>query len=180
MALTRKFLKGMGLTDEQVDTIVEAHTETTEALKTDISKYKADADKLAEVQSELDALKADGWKEKHDSLKREFDGYKAEQTAKETNTKKEQAYRALLKEAGVDEKRIEAVMRVTKLEDIELDGDKIKDAAKVTEGVKTEWADFIGTGGGMRVDTGGQLGSGGDKGSGANGLMNSLIRGAVK
>lgn len=26
MALTRKLLRGMGLTDEQVDTIIEAHT----------------------------------------------------------------------------------------------------------------------------------------------------------
>ena len=27
MALTRKLMKGMGLTDEQVDTIIEAHTD---------------------------------------------------------------------------------------------------------------------------------------------------------
>ena len=33
MALTRKLLKGMGLTDEQVDTIIEAHTDTVDGLK---------------------------------------------------------------------------------------------------------------------------------------------------
>ena len=33
MAVTRKFLKGMGLTDEQVDTIIEAHSETVDGLK---------------------------------------------------------------------------------------------------------------------------------------------------
>ena len=43
MALTRKLLKGMGLTDEQVDTIIEAHTDTVDGLKADVSKYKADA-----------------------------------------------------------------------------------------------------------------------------------------
>lgn len=32
MALTRKLLKGMGLTDEQVDTIIEAHTDTVDGL----------------------------------------------------------------------------------------------------------------------------------------------------
>lgn len=32
MALTRKALKAMGLTDEQVDSIVEMHVETTDAL----------------------------------------------------------------------------------------------------------------------------------------------------
>ena len=54
MALTRKLLKGMGLTDEQVDTIIEAHTDTVDGLKADVSKYKTDAEKLSDVQKELD------------------------------------------------------------------------------------------------------------------------------
>ena len=60
MALTRKLLKGMGLTDEQVDTIIEAHTDTVDGLKEDINKYKGDAEKLPTVQKELDDLKAAG------------------------------------------------------------------------------------------------------------------------
>lgn len=51
MALTRKLLKGMGLTEEQVDTIIEAHTDTVDGLKEQIKTYKADADKLMIVQS---------------------------------------------------------------------------------------------------------------------------------
>ena len=54
MALTRKLLKGMGLTDEQVDTIIEAHTDTVDGLKADVSKYKSDAEKLPGVQKQLD------------------------------------------------------------------------------------------------------------------------------
>ena len=46
MALTRKLLKGMGLTNEQVDTIIEAHTDTVDGLKADVSKYKSDAESL--------------------------------------------------------------------------------------------------------------------------------------
>lgn len=57
MALTRKLLKGMGLTDEQVDTIIEAHTDTVDGLKADIGRYKADAEKLPGIQKELDDLK---------------------------------------------------------------------------------------------------------------------------
>lgn len=60
MSITRKLLKGMGLTEEQVDTIIEAHTETVDGLKADVSRYKADAGKLAGVQKELDDLKAAG------------------------------------------------------------------------------------------------------------------------
>ena len=149
MALTRKLLKGMGLTDEQVDTIIEAHTETTDGLKKDIAKYKGDAEKLPDVQNELNDLKAagdGGYKEKYEKEHSDFEKYKADQTAKETRQAKENAYRELLKAAGVSEKRIPAILKVTDLNGIEMDGDKIKDADKLTESVKTEWADFIETG----------------------------------
>lgn len=146
MALTRKLLKGMGLTDEQIDTVIEAHTETVDGLKEDVNKYKADAGKLATVQKELDDLKAagdGGYKEKYENEKKAFEDFKKEQTAKETKVAKETAYRELLKAAGVNEKRIPAVLKVTDLNSVELDGDKIKDAEKFTESIKTDWADFI-------------------------------------
>lgn len=146
MALTRKSLKAMGLTDEQVDSIIEMHTETVDGLKA----YKADAEKLPGVQKELDDLKKqaaenkdDGWKDKHDAVKKEFDDYKAAQTAKDTKAAKETAYRALLKEAGVAERRIDAVLRVTDLDKIELEDGKIKGAEEVKNTIKTEWAEFI-------------------------------------
>ena len=60
MALTRKLLKGMGLTEEQMDTIIEAHTDTVDGLKTDLARYKEDAEKLPGVQAELENLKAKG------------------------------------------------------------------------------------------------------------------------
>lgn len=146
MALTRKLLKGMGLTDEQVDTIIEAHTDTVDGLKQDINKYKGDAEKLPKVQKELDDLKAagdGGYKEKYEKEHKAFEDFKQAQTAKETRQAKETAYRELLKAAGVSEKRIPAILKVTDLNAIEMDGDKIKDADKHTQTVKTEWADFV-------------------------------------
>lgn len=148
MALTRKLLKGMGLTEEQVDTIIEAHTETTDGLKADLAKYKEDAGKLPAVQKELDELKSagdGGYKQKYEDEKKAFEGFKAAQTAKETRQAKETAYRDFLKSVGVSEKRIPAILKVTDLDTVELDGGKIKDAEKLTESVKTEWADFIET-----------------------------------
>ena len=146
MALTRKLLKGMGLTEEQVDTIIEAHTDTTDGLKADIAKYKGDAEKLPGVQKELNDLKAagdGGYKEKYEKEHADFEKYKADQTAKETRQVKETAYRELLKAAGVSEKRIPAILKVTDLNGIEMYGDKIKDADKHTQTVKTEWAEFV-------------------------------------
>lgn len=146
MALTRKLLKGMGLTEEQVDTIIEAHTDTVEGLKADIETYKSDAEKLPGVQKELDDMKAagdGGYKEKYEKEKKAFEDFKNEQTAKETKQAKENAYRELLKAAGVSEKRIPAILKVTDLNSVELEGDKVKDADKITETVKADWADFI-------------------------------------
>lgn len=153
MALTRKLLKGMGLTDEQVDTIIEAHTDTVDGLKADVAKYKADAEALPEVQkqlekaqADLEAGKKDSWKVKYEAIKEEFEGYKTEQTKKESHAAKEKAYRALLQEAGVSEKRLESVLKVSDVDSVELD-DKgaIKGADKLTESIKSEWADFITT-----------------------------------
>lgn len=153
MALTRKMLKAMGIEDEKIDQIIDAHTETVDGLKADIEKYRTDAEKLPGVQKELEAAQADleagkkdSWKVKYDAIKEEFEGYKSEQTKKETRAAKESAYRNLLKATGINEKRIESVLKVSDVDSLELD-DKgaIKDAAKLTDSIKTEWADFIST-----------------------------------
>lgn len=147
MALTRKSLKAMGLTDEQVDSIIEMHTETVDGLKA----YKADAEKLPGVQRELDDLKKqvadnkdDGWKDKHDAVKKEFDDYKAAQTAKDTKAAKETAYIPLLKKAGVREKRIGDILRLTDFDKIELDeSGNAKNADSVVDWIKEYWAEYI-------------------------------------
>jgi hypothetical protein len=148
MALTRKLLKGMGLTEEQVDTIIEAHTDTVDGLKEDINKYKGDAEKLPGVQKELDDLKAagdGGYKKKYEDEHKAFEDFKQAQTEKETKQAKVAAYTAFLKSVGISEKRIPAIIKVTDLNTVELEGDKVKNAETLAESVKTEWGDFIET-----------------------------------
>ena len=147
MAVTRKLLKGMGLTDEQVDTIIEAHTETVDGLKDQVKTYKADADKLAEVEKELNDLKkGDGtdYKAKYEAEKKAFADYKADNAAKETAAQIRTAYRALLKEAGIDEKRLDTVLKASDLTQMKLGEDgKLEGAEELTKTAKSEWADFI-------------------------------------
>lgn len=148
MALGRKFLKAMGIEDEKIDQIIEAHTETVNALKDERDTFKADAEKLPGVQKELDDLKKNGdknpWKVKYDAIKEEFDDYKAEQTKAANAAKVKDAYTELLKGAGVAEKRIAAILKVTDLDNVKLDDDgKIENAKELTKSIKTEWADFI-------------------------------------
>lgn len=146
MALTRKMLKAMSIEDEKIDQIVDAHTESIDALKAERDTYKADAEKLAAVQKELDDLKKDGgdWRSKYEKEHADFEEYKTGITKKETKTAKENAYRNLLKECGVSEKRIDAIIKITDIDALELGKDgKIKDSAEKTEQIKTEYADFI-------------------------------------
>ena len=149
MAFTRKMLKAMGIEDEKIDQIIDAHSETVDALKADRDAYKEDAGKLAAVQKELDELKAkgdDGYKAKYEAEKAAHDALKADVAAKETKKAKTDAYRELLKGANIDEKRIATILRAEAptIDKIELDADgKIKNAEQYTESIKSDWADFI-------------------------------------
>ena len=148
MALTRKFLSALGIEADKIDEIITAHTDTVDGLKEDIQKYKAKADDYDTVKGELDELKKtvgkeDSYKVKYDAVKAEFDDYKKQITNKETKAKKSDAYRALLNEVGINGKLVDKVLAVTKLDDLELEGDSIKDADKVKDSIKEEWGDFI-------------------------------------
>lgn len=159
MALTRKFLTALGIEADKIDEIITAHTESTDALKEQRDKYKADADKLPGIQKELDDLKAakgddDAYKEKYDKEHEAFEAYKKDQTAKETKAKKQEAYKELLKEAGVSEKHINAVLRVSDVDSLELDDDgKVKDSKDKIDSIEKEWSDFIVEKGSKGADT---------------------------
>lgn len=155
MAFTRRFLSALGIEAEKIDEIINAHIEVVDGLKEERDNFKKDAEKLADVQKQLDkandklAKNGEGEtvsKEDYDKLKKEYDDYKADITAKNTRTEKENAFRELLKSVGVSEKRFNAIIKVSDIDGLELDKDgKIKDADKHTENVKSEWADFIET-----------------------------------
>lgn len=149
MSLTRKMLKAMGIEEEKIDQIIEAHSETVDSLKADRDSYKEDAEKLKDVQKELDDLKAkgdDGWKEKHDRLKAEFDQYKNDVQEKGTKAAKEAAYRAVLKDANLSEKGIEKAVKYADWDKIELDADgKLKGANDHIKAAREEWAEYVTT-----------------------------------
>jgi len=158
MALSRKYLQGMGLTEEQVTAIIEANEDTINGLKDEIEKHKAASEeankKLTKVQKELDTLKDEAeknegknpYKVKYDALKEEFNNYKADVNAKENKSKKSDAYKKLLKEAGVADKRLDAVLRVTDVDKLEFDEEgNLKDKDELVKAIKEEWSDFITT-----------------------------------
>jgi hypothetical protein len=149
MALTRKSLKAMGLTDEQVDSIVEMHTETVDGLKDKLKTAEEKATQLDGVQKELDALKAKGgddYKAKYEKEHSDFEKYRADQTAKETKAAKEAAVRAYFEGKSITGGNLNIAMRGAKdeINGLELDADgKIKDTSALDALVGGEYAALV-------------------------------------
>lgn len=161
MALTRKMLEAMGIEEKVIEQIIEAHAETVDALKKQRDEAQADAGKVKDLQKKLDDAQAaldaaadDGFKAKFEKEHSDFEEFKAQVEHERSEAEKGNLFRALLREAGVDEKRIDSIVRVTDLDGITVKDGVIDGADKVTEGIKTEWADFIKTSGqhGAHVD----------------------------
>lgn len=149
MALTRKMLKGMGLTEEQADTIIEAHTETVDGLKEKLKTADDKATRLDGVQKELDDLKAKGgddYKAKYEAEKKAFSDYKADQAAKETKAAKESAAKAYFEGKKITGGNLNIAMRGAKDEiaGLELDeSGKIKDTAALDALVSGEYSSLV-------------------------------------
>lgn len=130
MALTRKALKAMGLTDEQVDSIVEMHTETVDGLKEKIRAAEEKAADYDKVKKDLEDLKGGkDYKAEYAKLESEYKAYKKDVTEKETAAAKNKAVRAYFESKGIKGANLEIAMRGAKDEiaAVDLDGDKIKD-----------------------------------------------------
>lgn len=145
--------------DAAVESIMNGHIASIDALREERDGYKAEAEKLPNLQKELDDMKKsaeneDDYKSKYDNLKKEYETFKSDQSAKAEKAAKDKAYRAMLKEIGVSEKRLDSIMRVTDLTDVKLNKDgMIEGLDELKESSKTEWADFITTDGKQGADT---------------------------
>ena len=159
MALTRKFLEALGIEQAKIDEIIAAHTEVTDSLKADRDSYKEKAEKydqtkteLDKAKSELDKVSKDEYKTKYESLEDELNKYKTDIAEKEVKGRKEEAYKKMLKEIGVNEKSIDAILKVKDLNTIKLDDKgEIVDVDTLKESEKKDWEGFI-----IKSEVGGQ------------------------
>lgn len=150
MALTRKMLKAMGIEPEQIDQIIEAHSETVEALKEERDGYQEDASKLKGVQKELDDLKAkgdDGLADKLKKVEKEYADYKAGVEAKDNRAARETAFRDMLKASGYKAKYHDLIMRAEAgtIDGLTMVDGKIADGDKIAAKLNEAYADFVET-----------------------------------
>lgn len=145
MAFTRSFLKSMGLSEEQIQAVIDAHLEVVNPLKEDRDKLKQDAANASDLQKELDSLKSgEDFKAKYDAEHKAFEDYKNEMKAQAEQAKVQAAYRKLLAEEKISEKRLDAVCRLTDFSKMKLDKDgNLTDVDKLRESIKSDWSDYI-------------------------------------
>ena len=144
MALTRKMLKAFGIEDEKVDEIIEAHAESVDALKRQRDEYKAEAEKVPELQKQLEGTgDQDELRAKLDAEHEAFEKYRAEVEAGKAEAEKRGLYRKLLEQVGVDPKRIDSVLRVSDLSGVSVKDGALDGADALAEKAKADWSDFI-------------------------------------
>lgn len=150
MAFTRKYLASLGLENDKIDAIIEAHTEVTDALKADITKYKTEADKIPALEkqvkeAEQDKANADKFKADYEAEKAAHDKLKSDNAAQAETAKKTAALKKLLKDSGYHEKGLDKIVKYTDLNSLELDENgNFKNAEKITADIEGEWGEYKG------------------------------------
>lgn len=163
MAFTRKYLKSItvgdkGLSDDQIDGIMDLHAEVVDGLKEELANAKKDAEKLADVQKELDGLKAnngDDYKTKYEKEHSEFEAYKKSIAEKETAAQKTAAVKAYFESKGITGTNLDIAMRGAKeeIDGAELDNGNIKDTSKLDALISGTYKGLIVTKGTQGVST---------------------------
>lgn len=156
---------GDACTEEIENRLVALHLGVVDPLKDDLTKYKADAEKLPGVQKELDDLKAagdGGYKEKYEKEHSAFEAFKTDITAKESKAAKEKAVRAYFESKNITGANLDLAMRGCgeELSALELDGEKIKDTKSLDALVDGTYKGLVSKQT-VRVDTGARFNGGG-------------------
>lgn len=149
MALTRKFLKALGIDEDKIDEIISAHGETVTALKDEIEKAKQGAEDSAAVAKERDSYKqrvetlekASGNASK---IQAEYDAYKAKIEAEQTNASKRALVKKALEGAGANPAAIDLLVGRVDLDKIEIENNVIKDVEGMLKPIKADYAALFG------------------------------------
>ena len=131
----RKIL-GDAHSEEIENQIFALHLSVVDGLKDEIDKYKVDAEKLPEIQKELDKLKehpAVDYKKKYEDEHSAFEDYKKGIDAEKAKTAKNNAAKAYFEGKNITGTNLEIAMRGAKeeIDALVLEDGKIKDTAKL-------------------------------------------------
>lgn len=142
-------MKALGIEEDKIEEIITAHGETVAGLKDEIEKAKQGADDLAAVAKERDTLeqrvealeKANGDAAK---VQADFDAYKQQVETDKANAGKKALIKKALEKAGANPAAIDLLLNAVKLDEVEMNGDALKDADAVLKPIKEAHAGLFG------------------------------------
>ena len=150
MSLTRKFLKALGIEEDKIEEIITAHGETVTALKDEIEQAKQGAEDFAATAKERDTLK-----QRVEALEKvngdaakvqaEYDAYRQQVETDKANAGKKALIKKALEEAHANPAAIDLMLNAVKLDEVELDGEALKDAEAVLKPIREAHAGLFGT-----------------------------------
>ena len=141
---------GESCTDEMETALVNLYHANVDELKdrldaaaAEAAKYKTEADRLPDIQKQLADLSSGDYKAKYEKEHEEFETYKKQIADGEELSKKKAAYRKLLADESINEKRLDAVIRLTDFSKMKLDKDgNLQDAENLKKAIVDEWGEY--------------------------------------
>ena len=129
---------------EKAQKIMDEHIAVTNGLKDERDGYKADAEKATDLQKQLDDIaNGEDFKKKYEDEHQAFEDFKKKTESDATAAKVGTAYRKLLANEGISEKRLDAILKVTDLSKLKLDKDgNLEDEAGLKKAINEEWGEF--------------------------------------
>ena len=152
-SFSRKWLEGILENEElspkeKAQQIMEGHIDITDGLKDERDSFKKQAEeqgnKAADLQKQLDGITGgEDYKQKYEDEHKAFEDFK-KQTASDAETAKvKAAYRKLLAEEGISEKRLDSILKVTDLSKMKLDKEGNLDGVDdLKKAIADEWGEF--------------------------------------
>lgn len=154
MALTRNSLKVIGLTSEQIESIIEMHSDTVNAykeqlkdaneIKSSYEKLKADYEKLStEHEAAKQAVSENAQlKEQYETTKAEYEKFKTDTETKAAKAAADATFTKWLRDNGYTEKGAAKIVKYGGFTpEFNKDG-TIKNADKLSESVSAEWSEY--------------------------------------
>lgn len=148
-SFARKWLEGIleneDLTaKEKAQQIMDGHIAVTDGLKDERDSYKAEAEKAADLQKQLDDKNGgENWQEKFEKEHQAFEDFKKQTASEAEAAKVRSAYRKLLAGEGISEKRLDSILKVTDLSKMKLDKDgSLEKADELKKAINEEWGEF--------------------------------------
>ena len=143
-------MKALGIEEDKIEEIITAHSETVAALKDEIDKAEQSAKDSAVAAQERDKLqkrvealeKTSGDAAK---VQAEYDAYRQQVETDKANAGKKALIKKALEEAHANPAAIDLMLNTVKLDEVELDGEALKDAEAVLKPIREAHAGLFGT-----------------------------------